>query len=175
VDLTAPIATLAGALVGAGSMFWTDRLRWRRGRAADRSAALSGAYLGFLTALQQARETYWSLARGYLPEGKTLDEAAREALTRAEVFAKGEHLLVIAPQHVIDAVNAAVDQLRDIRDVVRSGASAESPEYRQADAEYEELAQSLRHTIRLEVGAPTLPKTPLPPPSVSGPTSDDWL
>lgn len=141
-------STLLGALIGVGSTLVVDRVKWRRDQDRQARETRREVYVEFLGALHTARESFWSLSRGIIPSGKGLEDAAREVLPESGLWMTGERLLITAPQNVIDVVDLVIKELRHLRDVVRTGYTEESPEYRQAESTYTDALVNLRTAIR---------------------------
>jgi hypothetical protein len=150
------IATFLGAGVGLGSALITDRVKSGRERQ-DRSLSLRReVYVAYLTALHQANEGMRAVSLGEHSAEVSRDAAARAAFRTAGVTPAREHVVLIAPEPVIMAADAAFLALRDLRSRIAKGENLKSPGYEPVLSTYSEKLQALRNAVREDLGAAAL-------------------
>jgi hypothetical protein len=125
----AVVGTALGAVIGLGSAFATDRIRWKRELLKDRRGVRRELYSAYIAALTEIHESMRAISGD---EQLTAAERARNV--HAAFQAGGPYKLryqiaILADQAVLDASEAAFKQMRDIRDICVSGRRIESPQY----------------------------------------------
>ncbi|MEU6098588.1 hypothetical protein [Streptomyces sp. NPDC047079] len=151
MDWLAPVNTLIGAGIGVGSTLLADRLRWRRDRAALNEDTRRQTYAAFMGALSDVYQRLNVLAR----DGRPAEEAQPAA---HEVFASGNlyplryEIALIAPWEVMDSANQAFWRVRDLRDVVATGAGRQTPDFGRHLHAYLAAAEKAQVAMRRDLG-----------------------
>jgi hypothetical protein len=161
MNWSAALSTLLGAVVGVGSALLVDRVRWGREHTRRWQQTRREAYVAYLTALHQANEAMRAVS---LSEDAA--DASREAVARAAFRSAGtvqarEAVVLVAPEPVVQAADAAFQRLRSLRDLIGQGHQLGSPGYEPALLAYGDSLQALRDTIRQDLGLEPL-RTAIP-------------
>lgn len=145
------LSTALGAVVALGATLLTDRVRWRRERGERQLGAQRDIYVAYLTALHQANQALRMVSLGDHPVEVSRDLAARAAFRDAGLVQTREHVVLTAPEPVVEAADAAFRALRALRDRIAQGQDVHSPVYAADLASYGEHLQALRNVIREEL------------------------
>ena len=150
------LSTALGAVIGLGSALVGDRIRWRREQDAHGLAVRREVYVGYLTALHNASQAMRAVSTGDFPPDTTRDHAARAAFRSAGVNQAQEHLVVVAPEPVIQAAVETSAALRKLRDRIRRD---EGHTYVDHPSEFQifgDRVHDLRNAIRRDLGVSAL-------------------
>ncbi|MFI6013301.1 hypothetical protein ACIBAG_31560 [Streptomyces sp. NPDC051243] len=150
------LSTVLGALVGLGSVLLSDRIRWRRERDDRRLDTQREIYVAYLTSLHQATQAMRMVSLGDHQAGVSRDLAARAAFRDAALVQTREHIVLTAPEPVVQAADAAFRSLRTLRDRIAQGQNMHSPGYEADLAKYDDGLQALRNAIRKDLRADAL-------------------
>lgn len=175
MDWSTLVSTVAGAGIGIGATLLADRSRWKREQAAGNSQLRRQAYAAYLAALIGAHERMRIAAAGEHAAAGRREAAIEEAFRSADPYVRRYEMALIAPPEVIDPAVQAFRRVRHIRDLLISGVSASSAEYRQAQRDYYASIEAASDAMRVELGVPPLgfpPVTPLPGPARHAPDGD---
>ena len=173
VDWSAPVSTLVGAVVGVGATMLADRSRWKRDRSRERDQLRRESYRNYLAAVIQAHEAMRAAATGTdgtdgtdgSPESKRA--AITEAFRSADPYVHRFDLSLVAPCDVVTLAVAVFRRVRDIRDLLLSGAVAESVEYREAQRAYYDAIKEMSDAMRQDLGS-----SPLGSATLGGPAAE---
>jgi hypothetical protein len=152
VDWSAPVSTLVGAVVGVGATMLADRSRWKRVQSREQDQLRRESYGSYLAAVVQAHEAMRAAAIGAdgSPEGK--QTAITEAFRSADPYVRRFELSLVAPAEVVTLAVVAFRRVREIRDLLISGAAAESAEYRAAQRTYYDAIKAMSDAMRKDLG-----------------------
>lgn len=153
MDWLGPVNTLMGAGIGVGATLLADRLRWRREREALRQDTRRQAYASFMAALSEAYTRLHVIARDGGP-AEEAGRAAHEAFASSKAYPLRYELALIAPWEVMEPTNQAFWKVRDLRDLVATGATAEDPAFGQHIRAYLAAAESAQTAMRQDLGTP---------------------
>ncbi|QEV59676.1 hypothetical protein [Streptomyces spectabilis] len=142
-------------MVGLGSALLSESLRWKREHNDRRLSAQREIYVAYLSALHRASQSLRAVSLGDHSEDVPRHLAARAAMRDAELVETREHLVLTAPETVVQAADAAFQSLRVLRVRIAQGQGMGSPEYEADLATYNLHLQVLRNAIReeLQVGS----------------------
>ncbi len=128
-----------------------DRTHWKRDQARERDQLRRDSYGSYLAAIVKAHEAMRSAASGDgPPESKR--SAIGEAFRSADPYVYRFELALLAPADVVEDAVVAFRRVRDIRDLLISGAGAESAEYRAAQTAYYDAIKVMSDTMRKDLG-----------------------
>ncbi|WKX73588.1 hypothetical protein [Streptomyces sp. XD-27] len=149
------LSTVVGAMVGLGSALLSDGLRWKRERNDRRLSVQREIYVAYLGALHLASQSLRAVSLGDHSEDVPRNLAARAAMRDAGLVETREHLVLTAPEAVVQAADAAFQSLRVLRDRIAQGQGMGSPEYEADLSSYNLHLQVLRNAVRddLQVGS----------------------
>ncbi|MBC9715347.1 hypothetical protein H9Y04_22620 [Streptomyces sp. TRM66268-LWL] len=143
-------ATCLGALIGVGSTLLAERLRASREESQRRQGLRQQLYADFLAALSRVADDLYALASS--PDRNELPVRASEAWRRGDSYPLRYHMTISAPAGMVTASDACFRRLRDFRDVVANGAVSGTPEFRAAQAAYDQSLTRLRELMRTDLG-----------------------
>ncbi|RSN90114.1 hypothetical protein DMH26_28570 [Streptomyces sp. WAC 05379] len=144
-------STVVGGAIAAGSAGWLEHRRWRRVRGEQNIDTRRAQYGSYLAALATARHTCSLMAR---ETESPLDQRRRAVWDAFEPCISLRYELAIsAPPFVVSPTEDTFRRLRDIRDVVAQGMSAESNEYALGRTRYDQAHITLRTAMRRDLGA----------------------
>jgi len=149
----AVIGTALGAVIGLGSAFANDRVRWKREQIQDRRGIRRELYSAYIAALTEIHESMRAISRNV-----QLTAAERSSTIHAAFHAGGPYKLryqiaIVADQAVLDASEAAFQQMRDIRDIFASGGRIESPQYQTQRDAWGARLRTMQRAMREELGS----------------------
>lgn len=152
VDWSAPVSTLVGAMVGVGATMLADRSRWKRDQSRERIQLRRESYGSYLAAVIQAHEAMRvaAVAGGSSAENK--HAAITEAFRSADPYVHRFELSLLAPAEVVKLAVAVFRRVREIRDLLISGAQADSAEYRVAQRAYYDAIKAMSDAMRSDLG-----------------------
>jgi len=151
VDWSAAVSTLVGAIIGVGATMLADRSRWKREQGRERIQLRREAYGSYLAAIIQAHEAMRAAAASDgLPDGKRA--AITEAFRSSDPYVQRFELSLLAPADVVGDAVAVFRRTREIRDLLISGAGAETVEYRTAQRAYYDAIKAMSDTMRKDLG-----------------------
>lgn len=147
------VSTALGAIIGLGSAFATDHIRWNREQLKDRRGVRRELYSTYIAALTEIHESMRLISRD-----EQLTAAERAKAVHAEFQAGGPYKLryqiaILADQAVLDAAEAAFQHMRDIRDIFVSGGRIESPQYQTQRAAWGAQLRTMQCAMREELGS----------------------
>jgi hypothetical protein len=151
MDWLAPLNTLIGAGIGVGSTLLADRLRWRRDRINSSQDARRQAYAAFMGALSDAYQRLYEIARKGNEPGEA-QAAAHEVFVSSNLYPLRYQLVLIAPWSVVEPTNQAFWKIRDLRDLVATGATRDSQEFRLLGRQYVDAAEEAQVAMRGDLG-----------------------
>lgn len=139
-----------------------DRSRWKRDRSRERDQLRRESYRNYLAAVIQAHEAMRAAAAGTdggngadgSPESKRA--AITEAFRSADPYVHRFELSLVAPADVVSLAVAVFRRVRDIRDLLLTGAVAESAEYRSAQRAYFDAIKAMSDAMRRDLGSSPL-------------------
>jgi hypothetical protein len=149
----AVVGTALGAIIGLGSAFATDRVRWNREQLKDRRGVRRELYSAYIAGLTEIHESMRAISRD-----EQLAPAERAKAIHAAFQAGGPYKLryqiaILADQAVLDASEAAFLQMRDIRDTFASGGRIESPQYQTQREAWGARLRATQRAMREELGS----------------------
>ncbi|MFI0366417.1 hypothetical protein ACH35V_00975 [Actinomadura sp. 1N219] len=150
------LSTVLGAVIGLGSVLVGDRLRWRREQSSQWLTVRREIYVGYLNALHEANQAMRAVSLGDFPPDTTRDLAARAAFRSAGVNQAQEHLVLIAPEQVVQAAVETSAALRNLRDRIRKGEGQSSADYESEFLTFSDRLHVLRNAIRQDLGVSAL-------------------
>lgn len=149
----AVLGTALGAIIGLGSSFATDRVRWSREQVKGRREVCRELYSEYIAALTEIHESMRMISRD---EQLTAADRAKAVLTAFQdggPYKLRYQIAILADQAVLDASEAAFQQMRDIRDIFASGGRIESPQYQTQREAWGVRLRALQQAIREELGS----------------------
>ncbi|MEU6272368.1 hypothetical protein ABZ871_08105 [Streptomyces populi] len=171
MEWAALVGTVLGALTTLAGSSWSEHLRARRDRQTRDVSQRQEAHVALVLACNASHEHLRRIARGDAI-GAERQDACRDALLEAGLFAQRERLLVTASPDVVRAAEAAHRSLLGIRDLIGSGETTDAETYREAYARYASALWQLRQAMRKDTAAtplnledPVLIREQLPPAS----------
>jgi hypothetical protein len=166
VDWSAPVSTLVGAIVGVGATMLADRSRWKREQGRERIHLRRESYGSYLAAIIQAHEAMRAAAAGDdSPDSKRA--AITEAFRVSDPYVQRFELSLVAPADVVEDAVAVFRRTREIRDLLISGAGAETAQYRAAQRAYYDAIKAMADTMRKDLG-----NSPLGAATMGGPLAE---
>lgn len=175
MDWSTLASTLVGAVIGIGATQLADRSRWKREQSAGHNQLRRQAYAAYLAALIRAHEIMRIAALGEHDSAERREAAIQEAFRSADAYVRRYEMALIAPREVIEPAVQVFRRVRGIRDLLISGVSADSAEYREAQRDYYASIEAASDAMRLDLGIPALgfsPVQPLPGPAQQAPAGD---
>ncbi|MFH8736617.1 MULTISPECIES: hypothetical protein [unclassified Streptomyces] len=109
-----------------------------------------------MAALHQANQSLRMVSLGDHLAEVSRDLAARVAFRDAGLVQTREHILLTAPELVVQAADAAFRALRTLRDRIAQGQDIHSPGYEADLSNYDDQLRSLRNAIRKDLRAEAL-------------------
>ncbi|WP_159041572.1 hypothetical protein [Streptomyces sp. WM4235] len=123
------VSTVLGAVVGLGSAFLLERVRWGRERDERQLSAQRDIYVAYLAALHEANQALRMVSLGGHPPEVSRDLAARAAFREVGLVQVREHIALTASEPVVLAADAAFQALRALRDRIAQGQDVHTPGY----------------------------------------------
>ncbi|WP_412516238.1 hypothetical protein K8Z49_35315 [Actinomadura madurae] len=152
VDWLAPASTALGALLGVSSTLAVERLRWKRGHVDKVQESKRNLYVEYLAALSRTRDELRIAARTSAMPPHRRAERAVEAFKDGRAYELRYQVSVVAPCEIIAVSDYAFRVLRELRDIVESGALHTDERYiRQRDiweAAFADLRARIRNDLR---------------------------
>ena len=146
------MSTLVGAVVGVGATVLADRSRWKRDQSRERDQLRRESYGGYLAAIIQAHEAMRAAATGDADSPESKQTAITEAFRSADPYVHRFELSLVAPAEVVTLAVAVFRRVREIRDLLISGASGQSAEYRAAQRAYYDAIKAMSDAMRQDLG-----------------------
>lgn len=156
VEWSTLASTIVGAIIGIAATTLADRSRWKREQAAGRDQLRRQAYAAYLAALIGAHEAIRTAALGEHSSAGSREAAIQEAFRSADPYVRRYEMALLAPPEVIDPAVQAFRRVRGIRDLLVSGITADSAEYRKAQRDYYASIEAASDAMRNDLGIPTL-------------------
>jgi hypothetical protein len=150
MDWLAPINTLIGAGIGVGATLVADRLRWRRDRVMAAEEARRQAYAAFMGALADAYQRLYEIARHGKPGGPA--QASVDVFRTSNLYPLRYQLVLIAPWEVVEPTNEVFWKIRELRDLVATGASSAGVDFRRIERAYLDAAEEAQVAMRRDLG-----------------------
>lgn len=144
-----------------------ERFRWRREQTTTQNQLRRQAYAAYLAALIRAHEAMRTAASGDYGSAGQKEAAIREAFRSADPYVHRYEMALLAPLEVVDPAVQAFRRVRGIRDLLISGVTADSPEYRKAQRIYFASIEVASDAMRRDLGISPFgfpPVEPLPGP-----------
>jgi hypothetical protein len=149
----AVLGTALGAVIGIGSAFISDRARWRREQDRDRAGVRRELYSSYIAALTETHESMRAVsARDGLTAAQQAD-AIRAVFHDGGLYQLRYQIGVTADQEVLDAAEAAFQQMRDIRDVFADGGRIGDERYQSLRTDWGALLRAMQQAMRDELGS----------------------
>jgi hypothetical protein len=149
----AVLGTALGAVIGIGSAFLSDRVRWRREQDRDRAGVRRELYASYIAALTETHESMRAVSGRDGLAGAERRDAVRAVFHDGGLYQLRYQIGVIADQQVLDAAEAAFQQVRDIRDAFAAGARIGDAQYQSLRTDWGALLRTLQHAMREELGS----------------------
>jgi hypothetical protein len=149
----AVLGTALGAVIGIGSAFVNDRVRWKREQDRDRLGIRRELYSSYIAALTEIHE---SMRAASGRDGLTAvqrAEAIRAVFHNGGLYQLRYQIGVLADQQVLDAAEAAFQQMRDIRDHFAAGGRIGDPQYQDQRTAWGALLRTMQQAMRDELGS----------------------
>lgn len=149
----AVLGTALGAVIGIGAAFINDRVRWRREQDRDRLGVRRELYSSYIAALTEIHESMRAVSgRDGLTSVERRD-AIRDVFHDGGLYQLRYQIGVLADQQVLDASEAAFQQMRDIRDTFAAGGRISDPQYQEQRTAWGAVLRTLQHAMRDELGS----------------------
>jgi hypothetical protein len=149
----AVLGTALGAVIGIGAAFINDRVRWRREQNRDRLGVRRELYSSYIAALTEIHESMRAVSgRDGLTSAERRD-AIRAVFHDGGLYQLRYQIGVLADQLVLDASEAAFQQMRDIRDTFAAGGRISDPQYQEQRTAWGTVLRTLQHAMRDELGS----------------------
>ena len=149
----AVLGTALGAVIGIGSAFVSDRVRWKREQQRDRAGVRRELYASYIAALTETHESMRAASgRDGLTAAQRAD-AVRDVFHDGGLYQLRYQIGVIADQQVLDAAEAAFQQMRDIRDTFAHGGRIGDPQYQEQRTAWGGVLRTLQLAMREELGS----------------------
>jgi hypothetical protein len=149
----AVVGTALGAIIGLGSGFATDRIRWNREQLKDRRGVRRELYSEYIAALTEIHESMRAISRDEQLTAAERAKAAHAAFQASGPYKLRYQVAILADQAVLDASEAAFQQMRDIRDIFVSGERIESPQYQAQREAWGARLRTMQRAMREELGS----------------------
>jgi hypothetical protein len=156
MDWSTLASTLVGAVIGIGATTLADRSRWKREQASGHNQLRRQAYATYLAALIRAHEAMRTAALGEHSSAESREAAIQEAFRSGDPYVHRYEMALIAPPDVIEPTVQAFRRVRGIRDLLISGATADSAQYRKAQRDYYASIEAASDAMRQDLGIPAL-------------------
>jgi hypothetical protein len=153
VDLTAPLSTVIGAVVGVGSTIIADRFRWNRDEHRGRLRTRREVYTEFLVALSVAHDNLQAVAIS-----EDLDPDARPGRLHLVVNDSGlwrarQTLSLVAPRSILDRAEEVTEALEHVKEALTADLTIFSDAYSKTRADFWRANAELRQLMREDLGA----------------------
>ncbi|MEE1736941.1 hypothetical protein PUR49_10575 [Streptomyces sp. BE147] len=152
MEWISPVSTALGAVIGVGSTLLTDRFRWRRERAGQNLDTRRQLYADYTASLSRIRTALNECARTNIP-AEERPRRVRELFLAPGAYEIRHQLAIIAPREVVEAARSAFVVLRDTRDLLVEGATADSRAYGELEERFDAAVVELRDVMRRDLGA----------------------
>ena len=149
----AVVGTALGAIIGLGSAFATDRVRWNREQLKDRREVRRELYSAYIAALTEIHESMRAISRDEQLTAAERGKAVHAAFQAGGSYKLRYQIAIVADQAVLDASEEAFQQMRDIRDIFVSGGRIESPRYQTQRDAWGARLRAMQHAMREELGS----------------------
>ncbi|MFF5299087.1 hypothetical protein ACFY5F_06970 [Streptomyces sp. NPDC013161] len=144
-------STVVGGGIATVSAGVLERGRWKRARGEQRMETRRALYGSYLAALARARHACSLTAR---ETEASLDERRRVVWDAFEpCISLRYELSISAPLSVVAPAEDTFRRLRDLRDAVAGGGTADSDEYTRGRTGYDGAHVALRAAMRNDLGA----------------------
>ena len=167
MDWLAPVSTIARVIVGVGATALADRSRWKHDQGREQAQLRRESYSRYLASHIQAHEAMRAAATSAHSPTGSRRAAIAEAFRSADPYVHRFGLSLLAPAAVVTLAAAAFRRVREIRDLLTSGAQVESAEYRAAQRAYYDAIKAMSDAMRKGLG-----NSPLGPATIGGPVPD---
>jgi hypothetical protein len=151
VEWVALASTVVGGGIATVSAGVLERGRWKRARGEQRTETRRALYGSYLAALAKARHACSLMAR---ETEASVDERRRVVWDAFEpCISLRYELSISAPLSVVVPAEDTFRRLRDLRDAVAGGVTADSDEYARGRTGYGDAHTVLRTAMRNDLGA----------------------
>jgi hypothetical protein len=149
----AVLGTALGAVIGIGSAFVNDRVRWRREQDRDRRGVRRELYASYIAALTEIHEAMRAASGRAGLNHTERAEAIYGIFQGGGLYQLRYQIGIVADQQVLDAAEAAFQQMRDIRDAFADGRRIRDPEYQTLRSDWGARLRDLQQAMREELGS----------------------
>jgi hypothetical protein len=149
----AVLGTALGAVIGLGSAFANDRVRWKREQLRDRLGVRRELYSEYIATLTEIHESMRAVSRADQPDDARRARAIHEAFDAGGPYKLRYQIGVIADQEVLDAAEDAFQQMRDIRDSFAAGGQIEDAGYQALRETWAVRLRAMQRAMRTELGS----------------------
>lgn len=156
VDWSPVVSTIVGAMVGVGATTLADRSRWKRDEGRERNQLRRDSYGSYLAAVIQAHEAMRAAAVDVHNPAEARRADITQAFRAADPYVRRFELSLVAPADVVKLAVAVFRRVREIRDLLISGAMADSAEYRAAQVAYYDAIKEMSDAMRKDLGTSPL-------------------
>ena len=156
VDWSAAVGTIIGAMVGVGATTLADRSRWKRDDSREWNQLRRESYGNYLAAVIQAHEGMRAAAVDDHSVVESRRATIAEAFRAADPYVHRFELGLVAPADVVELAVAVFRRVREIRDLLISGARADSAEYRAVQRAYYDAIKAMSDAMRKDLGTSPL-------------------
>lgn len=156
------VSALAGAVIGAGSALFSQRLQWRQQvRKQDRDTRRE-LYAAYLTALHETAENLRAISSGYVePANGDFRRSAYDSFQAGALYSLQAQIVIMAPDEVAGATSDSLTAMRTLRDRVAQGPPRGSKEPLERSEEYKadrgvmlDKNEKLRETMQTDLRQP---------------------
>ena len=147
------VSTALGAIIALGSAFATDRIRWNREQLKDRREVRRELYSAYIATLTEIHESMRAISRDEQLPAAERSKAVHAAFQAGGPYKLRYQIAIVADQAVLDASEAAFQQMRDIRDTFVSGGRIESPQYQTQRDAWGTRLRAMQRAMREELGS----------------------
>jgi hypothetical protein len=149
----AVLGTALGAVIGLGSAYLNDKVRWRREQLRDRLTVRRELYASYIAALTETHETMREASQDRTLPADARRDAVHRSFREGGAYASRYQIGIMADQKVLDAAETAFQRMRDIRDLLAVGTSTDSAEYKQARLQWGASLRGMQQAMREELGS----------------------
>ncbi|MFH9424250.1 hypothetical protein [Streptomyces sp. NPDC017529] len=142
------VGTGLGAVLGVGATLLGEHVRWRRATRDNRLQDCRNLYADCLVSFRQAHEAMRLAADEEHPSPQARAARIRQVYQASGCDEARERLTLTATEEVTTAIDASYTSLRNIREVLASGATVPTPDYQAARQAHRETTSAARDALR---------------------------
>lgn len=145
--------TALGAIIGLGSVFVNDRVRWKREQLRDRRGVRRELYSVYIAALTEIHESMRAISLDEQLTAEDRPKAIHEAFRAGGPYRLRYQIAIVADQEVLEASEAAFQQMRNIRDIFAGGGRIKDDAYQSSRDLWGARLRAMQRAMRKELGS----------------------